>query len=488
MELIQAKHHVAHKGSLTDASEDLWPTLRIWSSQVAADSDAAFRSSFILLTTGVAPHGSAASMLRAQDRDEATARTLLLATASKSKSFKNKPGYDTFRALPELSQRNLLKARGREDVIVADGEANLADLRAERQSLRSDMERLNAEIRSTRLFSAESSGYEHEAKEQRARLSAVGLFKAQTAHDPSQCPICSSVLNVKVPAVEEILSSLQVLNADLQEVEAENPRLQLRLASLQREEATIEEKLRENQQRISARIRENEIFKVQQDAFILRARVIGKVIQYTETASDITSDSALRSQVETLAARVAALEAELDMNTVRERLAAFLNIIGHHMTEYSDRLDLEHSSSQLRLDIRNLTVVADTEDGPVPLYKMGSGENWVGYHILAHLALHKWFRKKGRPVPAFLILDQPSQAHYPPSEDVEGSLDVLEDDDRKAVRDLFGLIDRAAKELAPSLQIIVMDHADLKEEWFQDAVTERWRGGKKLIPTEWLTT
>ena len=187
-----------------------------------------------------------------------------------------------------------------------------------------------------------------------------------------------------------------------------------------------------------------------------------------------------------MTARVAALEAELDMDTVRERLSAFLNIIGRHMTEYAEELELEHSNSQLRLDIRNLTVVADTEDGPIPLYKMGSGENWVGYHILAHLALHRWFRKKGRPVPAFLILDQPSQAHYPPSQDVEGSLDVLEDDDRKAVRDLFRLVDKAARDLAPELQIIILDHADLKDDWFQAAVVERWRGGKKLIPAEWL--
>ena len=71
---------------------------------------------------------------------------------------------------------------------------------------------------------------------------------------------------------------------------------------------------------------------------------------------------------------------------------------------YSSGLDLEHVGSQLRLDIRNLTVVADTLDGPVPLYRMGSGENWVGYHVLAHLALHKWFRQKKRPVPGFLIL------------------------------------------------------------------------------------
>lgn len=377
--------------------------------------------------------------------------------------------------------------RARDDVIVADGEADLADLRVERQSFRTDLERVNAEIRSTKLFTAETGGFEREAREQRARLSAVGLFKHNPDHDPEQCPVCSSVLSAPVPAVTDILSSLQGLSQDLQAVEAENPRLQMRLASLEAEADALENRLRENQQRISARIRENEIQKVQQDTFILRARVIGKVIQYVETARETRTDSTLKSRVDLMRARVAMLEAELDSETIKEKLRAFLNIIGHHMTEYAAQLELEHSNSQLRLDIRNLTVVADTEDGPVPLYKMGSGENWVGYHILAHLALHRWFRKKGRPVPAFLILDQPSQAHYPPSQDVEGSLEVLEDDDRRAVRSLFNLVDQAAKELSPTLQIIIMDHADLKEDWFREAVVERWRGGVKLIPPEWLT-
>ncbi|MGJ7574407.1 DUF3732 domain-containing protein [Variovorax sp. RB2P76] len=376
--------------------------------------------------------------------------------------------------------------RTRDDVIISDGEADLAELRVERQSFRTDLERVNAEIRSTKLFTAETGGFQREAKEQRARLSAVGLFKHNPDHDPTQCPVCSSVLSAPVPTVTEILSSLQELSQDLQAVEAENPRLQMRLASLEAEADALENKLRENQLRISARIRENEIQKVQQDTFILRARVIGKVIQYVETAGEARADSTLRSQVDLMRARVTMLEAELDSEAVKEKLRAFLNIIGHHMTEYAAQLELEHSNSQLRLDIRNLTVVADTEDGPVPLYKMGSGENWVGYHILAHLALHRWFRKKGRPVPAFLILDQPSQAHYPPSQDAEGSLDVLEDDDRKAVRSLFKLVDQAAKELSPTLQIIIMDHADLKEDWFQEAVVERWRG-VKLIPPEWLT-
>jgi len=43
-----------------------------------------------------------------------------------------------------------------------------------------------------------------------------------------------------------------------------------------------------------------------------------------------------------------------------------------------------------------------------------------------------------------------------------------------------------AAELAPNLQIIVMDHADLKQNWFESAVVERWRRGEKLVPVGWV--
>ena len=279
---------------------------------------------------------------------------------------------------------------------------------------------------------------------------------------------------------------MRELSEQLEAVEAENPRLQLRLASLLREEALVQDRLRENQQRIAARMRENEILRVQQENFILQARTIGKITQYVETASGAESSSTLRKQISEAQARVGLMERELDPEAIREKLAAFLNIIGRQMTRYSDALDLEHRGSDLRLDIRNLTVVADTLDGAVPLSRMGSGENWVGYHVLAHLALHKFFRQKRRPVPGFIIFDQPSQAHYPPERDVEGSLDVLADEDRTAVLQLFKLISDAATELAPDLQVIVMDHADLKRDWFEQAVVERWRGTQKLIPESWI--
>jgi hypothetical protein len=100
---------------------------------------------------------------------------------------------------------------------------------------------------------------------------------------------------------------------------------------------------------------------------------------------------------------------------------------------------------------------------------------------LAHLGLHKWFRQKGRPVPGFIIFDQPSQAHYPPDRDAEGSIDALPDEDQTAVLQLFKVIADAAIELAPDLQIIITDHADLKHAWFASAVVERWRGGGAFL-------
>lgn len=70
--------------------------------------------------------------------------------------------------------------------------------------------------------------------------------------------------------------------------------------------------------------------------------------------------------------------------------------------------------------------------------------------------------------------------------DAEGSIDGLSDEDQTAVLQLFKLAADAAAELAPELQIIIMDHADLKPEWFATAVIERWRKGEKLIPASWL--
>lgn len=155
------------------------------------------------------------------------------------------------------------------------------------------------------------------------------------------------------------------------------------------------------------------------------------------------------------------------------------------MSRYAEQLQLEHRSESVRLDLARLTVVTDTPTGPAPLFRIGSAANWIGYHLVAHLALHRFFTLQERPVPRLLMLDQPTQAHYPAEADNATGAPEM-DADRLAVRRMFELMRDVVEELSPAFQLIVCDHADLPEQWFRDAVRHRWRGGIKLIPADWI--
>lgn len=119
--------------------------------------------------------------------------------------------------------------------------------------------------------------------------------------------------------------------------------------------------------------------------------------------------------------------------------------------------------------------------------EIGSGENHVGYHIVAHLALHTWFASRGRPVPSFLLLDQLSQAHFSP-DTLPGSGVTQEkiDADRQAVKRLFNLIFDVVEKLGGKFQVLITDHPDFSDDArFQAALRERWRDGLKLVPEDW---
>lgn len=96
-------------GTLTDASEPLWKTLRIWALQAAAEGCDAVR--LVLLTTGAAAVNSAAYFLAPTDsnhRDEDAAFDLLVDLAATSSSAANQKAYEAFKALTDDQKRGLL--------------------------------------------------------------------------------------------------------------------------------------------------------------------------------------------------------------------------------------------------------------------------------------------------------------------------------------------------------------------------------------------
>lgn len=364
-----------------------------------------------------------------------------------------------------------------------DPEADLTLLDERRRFLQRQLGELREETADIERLSREASEFETEAREQEARLVSIDLI-APGGGDATTCPLCESHLAVAVPTVAEIRDSLAGLQAQLRSVRRDAPRLQERLASLESRRGELNEQLRTVQGDISKRIQDNERLRVEQHQFAEQARVAGRIAYYLENTAAVSSQSDLPRRIEMLRAEIQQLETQLDDDAAEARLATALNLVGRDLTSYATQLGLEHGNNPLRLDLKQLTVIADTDDGPLSLAQMGSGENWVGYHVAAHLSLHKLFRRRTRPVPGFLMLDQPSQAHYPPERDVDGRIDGLADEDQAAVRKLFLLLDQYCTH-QKNMQVIVSDHVELLDTWFRDAIAERWRDGIALVPSSW---
>jgi len=138
-----------------------------------------------------------------------------------------------------------------------------------------------------------------------------------------------------------------------------------------------------------------------------------------------------------------------------------------------------------RLDLNNLTVVADRPGRPIPMQRMGGGKNWLGCHLLALLALHEHFVRDNCPVPGFLVLDSADAGLLPSTQQYKAlagtTQETIESDaDLDAGGRMFDLLFSVCAELAPNFQIIVLEHANLPDERYQAAVIED--------PLEWNRT
>jgi hypothetical protein len=329
----------------------------------------------------------------------------------------------------------------------------------------------------------EQAAFGGEVVEQRARLRSLRLLPAPDGE--ASCPVCASPVEDKIPAQQELEGSLRRLEGHLLTVADEEPKLQRHEQDLKEKMAAIRAELAEVRAAERAIVEANDRAARPDDITDRQLLVKGRVSLYLESVRPGGDRAALEAEAEETAKRVEELERALSNEDVRSSMTSMLNSMAKYMTDWAQRLQLAHSETNVRIDPDRMTVVADTPDGGITLQNMGSAGNWVGYHLVAYLGLHRWFVERNRPVPHFLVIDQPTQAYYPPEKSWSGRLKDLRDEDSAAVRRMFNLLFDVVAELAPGFQVIVIDHADIDDPRFEAAIQGRWRDGEKLVPTEW---
>ncbi|WP_027930090.1 DUF3732 domain-containing protein [Amycolatopsis thermoflava] len=366
------------------------------------------------------------------------------------------------------------------------------ELQRRQESLRDQLRALSAERALLVQQDDSETDYASAVRTQAARLTSLNLLDFQgsdeSARDSAPCPVCGNELAEPDPTARDLKQSLDQLNSALEGIDAARPARRAALERVDERLATVRAELRTADAAVRAVHSTNNATDNLPDSTrrdFARGR-IHATLAALPTGSAYQLER-LREQVESMQDHISSLEAELDPAEEREQLTSRLVTISHDMTRWAEQLRLEHGDGgSVRLDLNRLTVVADTEAGPAPLPRIGSGENWIGYHLVTHLALHRYFVRQQRPVPRLLMLDQPTQVWFR-SEVDQNSGTPAGDNDREAARRLFQLIHDVTAELAPHMQVIVCDHANLSEGWFQRSVRHNWRGDTKLIPSHWLS-
>lgn len=275
-------------------------------------------------------------------------------------------------------------------------------------------------------------------------------------------------------------------------------------AKLHQEIASLRQEMREKEAHLSKTRRKRQALETNSAADAeQRQRIrqiylfVGRIEQALENFEASRDDGVLRAKVDELFKKISELKKELDPQAQRDRLNAALDKISARISDYAQQLKLEHATENVRLNLPELTLQFTPLSGRKDfLWEVGSGQNWVGYHIAGILALHEHFiGTTQNAVPRFLIIDQPSQVYFPeawPSMEQapQTNNQTSHSSDIDGVRRIFQALATFLEVVSSQFQIIVTEHAgSITWQGISHVhLAGNWREGHDdfLIPPSWL--
>jgi hypothetical protein len=371
-----------------------------------------------------------------------------------------------------------------------DDGSRISFLEDELAQLRQDRRDTQARIDAARQFAKRAGGYETEAAEQIDRLTSIKALPKNSDSGEWQWPFSEQNLALESPIAVVLLHELETLDKELRIATGQRPKLEAYLADLTGEVDEIAGDIKEKEAELSAAISANEVIAQMGTRNNAAARVVGRISLFLETLLPKEDLATLEAESRRLNNKVKQFQEQIGADESNERLTSILNNISARVSQYIQKFDAEFGPYPARFNLPQLTIIFDRPERPVPMSRTGGGENHLAYHLSALLALHLFAAKNNRPIPRFLLIDQPTQVYFPSEQvyrDADGSVQKTEADaDLNAVRRLFETLLKFTQDDVPGFQLIVTEHANLRDQWFQDALVEiPWTKPPALVPEDW---
>lgn len=378
----------------------------------------------------------------------------------------------------------------RPDSVPADDSGRITKVEESILVLRRQRKEIERKLESALKFAGKAAGYTAEADEQRDRLLSIKALPRNIQTGEWQWPFSEVNLGMDSPVAEALLKELRDLDNEMKMVVGDRPTLDAYISEQKETICSLSNEIREYEIELSAAIAANEVITEMGSRNAAASKIVGRISLFMEDVQPNDDLVALQAEHRRLQRKIDDLEHRIGLDDTDDRLASIMSNISLRLSQYVKEFNAEFCEFPFRFDLRNLTVIADRPGRPVHMARTGGAENHLAYHLSALLALHQVALESNRPVPRFLLIDQPTQVYFP-SEEVSknagGSIERTEQDaDVAAVHQLFELLRHFVENEAPGFQIIVTEHANLKDQWFQDALVEPpWSKPPALVPEDW---
>jgi hypothetical protein len=366
----------------------------------------------------------------------------------------------------------------------------LVDLRHRESELSVELTQVRQRwIEMSRLRDA-ATEYKRALQTEEERLGISRWLLEESKHGVN-CPVCGSNMDKTHSHLEELAGALDEVEGAQTVFRTLPPTFDREYTRVRSKISDLAEQIDGVQLRVRALQEASENERQRRYTELNISRFIGKIESELAIFDRYNADQELRSRREVLVSEIKDLSREVDEASLRDSQRRAIERLSALSSTLLTDLGVENPQDPIKLSTDDLTLRVQRLEREDLLSEIGSGSNWVGYHLAISLGLQRYFLQlPSSPVPSFLIFDQPSQVFFPKK--LAGTINnldpSLDDDDVARVRKLFEVISTVTTEQGHKLQTIILDHA-ADNVWGDISginLVEEWRGSEKLVPQSWI--
>jgi len=319
------------------------------------------------------------------------------------------------------------------------------------------------------------------SKEIETRLKPVDWFLQRKGND--QCPFCDSSSKKALDNLQKLsdvnTDNIKLLDNKKDEVfsfEKEKLNLTNRIS-------VLEEKMKQVDRNVGILSKK---YEEDQNSYQKVYEFVGKVSNFLkniESPSDQYDEDLKKivGELVTKKTKVSGLRKKFDRTSTLEKLTKTIKT-------YVDFLPIEnreHCNVLIDPDKHlGIRIEDKLNKSTTFLNKIGSGSNYMCYHLATMLGIHEFLYKlkesgKNNYVPTMLVLDQPSQVYFPERIEDKHNLSKEESEDKTNTRTIFEVCKKFMERTNHEVQIIILEHAntDMWQGLEKDInLVENWRG------------